>query len=283
MLSNVYSKQEILDELSKKGYFIDAYTLDTFLEQWKIEAIYEDEESKEFFDKNTLDIILENLFKKEKEDENMLEEDTKMPVLEDDEPKAQEQEQAQNEETQIETEQNLEQAEQQTEQEHIEAENQTEEPKDEVQEKLQEETAEAPASSQEEQQDFDDISLISDSFEAQEKFREYVVSQLSKNNVDLTPRNEFKLDISERTLNMVAKTLAKKITKYVGTICAADAKVAVERDEALVKIDKLETKVEALEEQNRKLRMLLTESNKNLNSYKPGLFGFYVKVPPNKQ
>jgi len=280
MLSNVYSKQEILDELSKKGYFIDAYTLDTFLEQWKIEAIYEDEESKEFFDKNTLDIILENLFKKEKEDESMKEEDTNtMPVLEDNESQEEQEsnEQAQTEEAeQIETQPDS-NSEQQEQQENSEPQQETNEANQTDNESANE------TNEQETEEDFDDISLISDSFEAQEKFREYVVSQLSKKNVDLTPKNEFKLDISEHTLNMIAKTLAKKITKYVGTICAADAKVAVQLEDALAKNEKLENKVEALEEQNRKLRILLTESNKNLNSYKPGLFGFYVKVPPNKK
>jgi enoyl-CoA hydratase/carnithine racemase len=58
------------------------------------------------------------------------------------------------------------------------------------------------------------MSLLSESLEAQEKLREYVVSELSKKNVDLTPKgNEFKLDISERTLNMIARSMAKKIAK----------------------------------------------------------------------
>ena len=43
---------------------------------------------------------------------------------------------------------------------------------------------------------------------------------------------------------------------------------------------KLEQKAKALEEQNRKLRLLLAESNKNLNSYKPSIFGLYKKVNP---
>lgn len=278
MLSNVYSKQEILDELAKKGYFIDAYTLDTFFEQWKIEAIYEDEESKEFFDKNTLDVILNNLFKKEKEDEEMSEEE-KSPI-ENQEDKI-EQESKEDEIPAIEDENEQEKEEDLKEEETNKEDSQEKDEELKLQkdedEALKEEVKEEP-----QEEDFDDMSLISDSFEAQEQFRQYVVSQLSKNNVDLTPRNEFKLDISERTLNMIAKTLAKKITKYVGAICAADAKVQVQLEEAQAKNQKLEDRVESLEEQNRKLRMLLTESNKNLNSYKPGLFGFYVKVPPKR-
>ena len=62
MVSNVYTKNEILKNLAQRGYFIDAYTLDTFFEKWKVEAIFEDEQGSEFFDKNALELVLNNLF-----------------------------------------------------------------------------------------------------------------------------------------------------------------------------------------------------------------------------
>ena len=62
MTSNVYTKNEILQNLASKGYFIDGYTLDGFLEKWKIEAIFEDDNGCEFFDKKTLDFVLNNFF-----------------------------------------------------------------------------------------------------------------------------------------------------------------------------------------------------------------------------
>ena len=62
MTSNVYTKNEILQSLASKGYFIDAYTLDTFFEKWKVEAIFEDEQGSEFYDKNALDLVMNNLF-----------------------------------------------------------------------------------------------------------------------------------------------------------------------------------------------------------------------------
>lgn len=135
---------------------------------------------------------------------------------------------------------------------------------------------------------FDDITLLSESFEAQEKLRQYVVSELSKKNLDVTPQqqtasslnNEFKLDISERTLNMIARTMAKKIAKYVGSIMAADAKQSSKVAEFQEENRRLTQKTRELEEQNRKLRLLLAESNKNLNSYKPSIFGLYKKVDP---
>ena len=134
---------------------------------------------------------------------------------------------------------------------------------------------------------FDDVTLLSESLEAQEKLRQYVVSELSKKNLDVTPQqqttslnNEFKLDISERTLNMIARTMAKKIAKYVGSIMAADAKQSSKVAEFQEENRRLTQKARELEEQNRKLRLLLAESNKNLNSYKPSIFGLYKKVDP---
>ena len=82
MVSNVYTKSEILQKLAAKGYFIDTYTLDTFMKKWKVEAIFEDEQGAEFFDKNALDLILTNLFnaQSQQEQENK-KEDLKEEIL----------------------------------------------------------------------------------------------------------------------------------------------------------------------------------------------------------
>ena len=337
MASNVYTKNEILQNLASRGYFIDAYTLDTFFEKWKVEAIFEGEQGREFYDKNALDLVLSNLFNQEKEDEVQ-------------EPQKQDEKEVQKQETFQTT----------IEQEKSETTPDEEEEKLNIQEddfkiddsetnsilkeislsdgtplidKIQEDVpesifssagakpkAEQPAEVEtpkqenkigilegalssnqnfppeitpitvpeiippnEENNDFDDISLLSESLEAQEKFREYVVSELSKKNVDLTPKNnEFKLDISERTLNMIARTMAKKIAKHVSAICSTDAKSAAQLAEIKEQNKRLENRTKDLEEQNKKLRLLLAESNKNLNSYKPSIFGLYKKVNPGK-
>ena len=81
-------------------------------------------------------------------------------------------------------------------------------------------------------------------------------------------------------LEMIAKAMAKKIAKHVARICSVDAKASSKLTSLQEKKDRLEKKLKELEEQNKKLRLLLVESNKNLNSYKPSLFGFYRKVPP---
>ena len=139
-----------------------------------------------------------------------------------------------------------------------------------------------PAMPTQESADFDDMSLLSDSVEVQEKFKEYIVNEVAKKQgLQAAPvSNEFKLDISERTISMVARTLAKKIAKHVSNICSADAKTIAQLEEIKQENKKLEQKTKELENQNKKLRLLLAESNKNLNSYKPSVFGLYKKVPP---
>ena len=113
------------------------------------------------------------------------------------------------------------------------------------------------------------------------KLREYVVSELSKRNLDVTPKNnEFKLDISEKTIGMVARTMAKKIAKHVTSLCNQNAGNPAQIAELKEENRRLEQKSKELEDQNKKLCLLLAESNKNLNSYKPSIFGFYRKVNP---
>lgn len=46
----MYNKQDILKNLNEFNYFIDESTLSSFIKNWKIDAIYEDEDGVEFFD-----------------------------------------------------------------------------------------------------------------------------------------------------------------------------------------------------------------------------------------
>ncbi|MEI8128619.1 MAG: hypothetical protein WCG95_03275 [bacterium] len=46
----MYNKQDILKNLNEFNYFIDELTLSSFIKNWKIDAIYEDEDGVEFFD-----------------------------------------------------------------------------------------------------------------------------------------------------------------------------------------------------------------------------------------
>lgn len=369
MASNVYTKNEILQSLAERGYFIDSYTLDTFLKKWRVEAIFEDEQGSEFFDKNALDLVMENLFNNSsQENEQEVEEEIRtlnpsprqpQPL----QPQIQQQYQMQQPQApqyqpQVQNNfvnQNIpNQNMQLNDPEAAEVLNNTflsngttlanninnmniplnilqqpvftprqeapvpppppkkEQPKkmgilegafEAAGQEYKEEPLEEEKTAEEIQQnddsqvaqgdiippsedsgDFDDISLLSESLEAQEKLREYVVSELSKKNLDVTPKsNEFKLDISERTISMIARTMAKKIAKHVSAICMQDAKSAAQLSEIQEENQKLEKRAKELEDQNKKLRLLLAESNKNLNSYKPSIFGLYKKVVPPSQ
>lgn len=46
----MYNRKDILKSLNEFNYFIDESVLDTFIKNWKIDAIYEDEDGVEFFD-----------------------------------------------------------------------------------------------------------------------------------------------------------------------------------------------------------------------------------------
>ena len=75
MDSKVYSKNDILNKLAQDGFFVDLLTLDSFLGKYKIEAIFEDENGCEFFDKSAYDILVENVLNKKSSDskqENIL-------------------------------------------------------------------------------------------------------------------------------------------------------------------------------------------------------------------
>ena len=86
--------------------------------------------------------------------------------------------------------------------------------------------------------------------------------------------NAFKLDISESTLDMIARKIAKKVVKQVDVIYSdkGDKEQNTAQDEQQ---EKMNEKLEASEKENQRLRMLLREANYNLNLYKPAPFGLY--------
>lgn len=317
MDSNLYTKDQILRTLASKGHFTDPYALDAFFQKSKIEAIFENEKGEEFFDGKVIELIIDGLFKNTSEsvsssfpnfdiiDENeqppqsnlseipsidSLNLPTVSPLASFEQfqnmppqvtpPPIQQPTQAVNESVVAEPQRKkvsiLAGALEATGQTQLaqKLENAIDGNKPQI---VEEEPSQVP-----EDEDFDDISLLSESFEAQEKFKEYVLSEMAKKNMDITPpsNNEFKLDISEKTINMVARTLAKKIAKHVNALCSQDM-VASEKLNILKEHNqKLEKRAKELEDQNKKLRLLLTESNKNLNSYQPSFFGFYRKITP---
>ena len=55
----MFNREMILKSLNSENYYIDKHSLDLFLEDWKIESIYEDENGLEFYD----DLALEKIKK----------------------------------------------------------------------------------------------------------------------------------------------------------------------------------------------------------------------------
>ena len=55
----MFNREMILKSLNTENYYIDRHSLDLFLEDWKIESIYEDEDGLEFYD----DLALEKIKK----------------------------------------------------------------------------------------------------------------------------------------------------------------------------------------------------------------------------
>ncbi len=53
----MYNRESILKSLNTENYYIDKHSLDLFLNDWKIDSIYEDETGLEFYDDLSLDKI----------------------------------------------------------------------------------------------------------------------------------------------------------------------------------------------------------------------------------
>ena len=53
----MFNRESILRSLNTENYYIDKHSLDLFLEDWKIESIYEDEDGLEFYDNLALEKI----------------------------------------------------------------------------------------------------------------------------------------------------------------------------------------------------------------------------------
>ena len=53
----MFNRESILKSLNTENYYIDKHSLDLFLNDWKIESIYEDEDGLEFYDDLSLEKI----------------------------------------------------------------------------------------------------------------------------------------------------------------------------------------------------------------------------------
>lgn len=53
----MFNRETILNNLNAENYYIDKHSLDLFLNDWKIDSIYEDEDGLEFYDDLSLEKI----------------------------------------------------------------------------------------------------------------------------------------------------------------------------------------------------------------------------------
>ena len=103
-----------------------------------------------------------------------------------------------------------------------------------------------------------------------------IIREIVKQTTDIAPQNAFKLDISHGTLDMIAKSIAKKIAAKLNSYyklnsSKQNAKLQLFRERTI----ELKEKNQILADENKKLRILLAETNRNLNSYKPTIFGLF--------
>lgn len=297
----VYSKQDIIKCLSDKGYFIDEFTLQTFFTKWNIQSIYKDENQVEFYNTDIVDTILNNLFNKEKTqgvvmENNLNNEDIKNDIIDIKEEKDPLENKKQENDA-IEMLQSISLSDGTSLIDKIEnvtldditskAEENIEEKQKEQEEKKEEENRRPgilegamkslgkkfePQEVKNTDLDDDDLAVLSNSF------KELEMKEFEAHNAK---DFEQKLSLSSQ-VNAITKIVSKKIAKYVSAICLKEARSAVKLGEAQEEILRLNQKIRALEEQNKKLRLLLAESNRNLNSYKPSIFGLYKKISPRR-
>ncbi len=103
-----------------------------------------------------------------------------------------------------------------------------------------------------------------------------ILREIVKQTADVVPQNAFKLDISQGTLDMIAKTIAKKIaiklnSYYKLNSSKQNAKLQLFRERTI----ELKEKNQMLAEENKKLKARLLETNRELESYKPTIFGLF--------
>ena len=53
----MFNRETILKNLNAENYYIDKHSLDLFLNDWKVDSIYEDESGLEFYDDLSLEKI----------------------------------------------------------------------------------------------------------------------------------------------------------------------------------------------------------------------------------
>ena len=103
-----------------------------------------------------------------------------------------------------------------------------------------------------------------------------IIREIVKQATEIAPQNAFKLDISHGTLDMIAKSIAKKIAVKLNSYYKLNStKQNVKLQQFRERTIELKEKNQALAEENRRLKLQLTETKETLSAYKPSLFGLF--------
>lgn len=103
-----------------------------------------------------------------------------------------------------------------------------------------------------------------------------ILREIVKQTADVVPQNAFKLDISQGTLDMIAKTIAKKIAIKLNSYYKLNSSKQNEKLQLFrQRTIELKEKNQMLADENRKLKARLLETSRDLESYKPAMFGLF--------
>lgn len=103
-----------------------------------------------------------------------------------------------------------------------------------------------------------------------------ILREIVKQTADVVPQNAFKLDISQGTLDMIAKTIAKKIAIKLNSYYKLNSSKQNEKLQLFrQRTIELKEKNQMLADENRRLKQRLYEADSDLASYKPSVFGLF--------
>lgn len=175
----MFNRESILKSLNAENYYIDKHSLDLFLNDWKIDSIYEDESGIEFYDDLSLEKIKRGISLKSQgyTDEQIVSKLLRM-------------------EAKVEKKSTEEVVQPIFVKDYIDVPIEVEEPE-------QTDTVDENKNDKQENEENNEVELSLPRVE--KTFTE-------DNVVDLTPQKSFTLDVSSQTLQMLAEAVAKKIS-----------------------------------------------------------------------
>ena len=253
----MFNKEKILEIINQDGFFIDQFLLDAFIKNWKIEAIYEDENGVEYFDEMTIEKIKNGISQKNPMNcEVQIIDKNSEPLPDSSEPQIGESDIEQVSEGSVEE--------------------NTEQPDE-------DEVCESQPVVEEEPQNDESENIVEPNVEQIEQETPHDIVQSGfpvevKRNVENNLQN-VTVDISNQTLAVLAESIARKITSDVSSFLKESDFVseAVHLGEVKKDNEILITKIEELLEDNKILVQRIEELESENDSYVKLFGNVYIK------